>query len=493
MANDLIVVSMDGFRSIARSMVDKRGFGIVGGELWQNAMDEKPQRVDFTIEPIEGKPAVHVRVEDDGPGYQDLSHAWTLYAPSAKKDDPEKAGRFNRGCKIVLCFCREATIHTTSGLVQFSRSKGREVFPRRKREKGTVFDAEMDCTREQYDQLMTYMRQILPPLEARVNPVRLFVNGEEVIRRTPVGTFMESLPTEIGEDLHRTVRKCSVQIHRVHDGETPHIYELGIPVVPIECKWHVNVLQKIPLNTDRDNVLPAYRKNLLAYVLNQMHAHLDEQDVQQAWTTEATDSEKCEDRAMEAYLDKKFGEKRTVFDLSDPEANNRAVAEGYTVIPSRALTSGQREHVRSNVSLARPSGHVFPTSKPYSDDPNAPVVKVLEESKLTEGMKLVRSYAVALAEELMGVQIKVQFVTTSNGFAACYGGRALDFNVRRLGKAWFEGGRDESKDRLLIHEFGHEFESNHLDEKYHDALCQLGAKMVALALTKPEFFKRFEE
>lgn len=489
MSKDLIVVSMDGFRAIARSMVEKRGFGMVGGELWQNAMDEKPPRVDFTIEPIEGKPAIKIRVEDNGPGYKDLSHAWTLYAPSGKKDDPEKAGRFNRGCKIVLCFCRTASIHTTSGLVTFDRADGREVFPRRKREVGTVFEAEMDCTREQYEQLMIYMRQILPPLS--LNPVRLYLNGEEIIRRAPVGHFMESLPTEIGEDLRRTVRKCSVEVHRVKDGETPHIYELGIPVVPIDCKWHINVMQKVPLNTDRDNVSPTYRKDLLAYVLNEMHSHLDEKDVQQTWTTEATDSEKCKDDAMDSYLTKKFGEKRVVFDPSDPEANNRAMAEGYTIIPSRGLTEGQRTHVRDNVSLARPSGHIFPTDNPYSTDPGAPSVKVLEEHELTKGMRHLRDYAKALAKELMFVNITVNFVHTTNGFAACYGGRTLDFNVFRLSRAWFDGGRNLDKDRLIIHEFGHEYESNHLSEKYHEALCKLGAKMVELALKKPDFFKKF--
>ena len=36
----------------------------------------------------------------------------------------------------------------------------------------------------------------------------------------------------------------------------------------------------------------------------------------------------------------------------------------------------------------------------------------------------------------------------------------------------------------------HHIESNHLDERYHEALCNLGAKLTSLALTKPAMFRR---
>ncbi len=44
---------------------------------------------------------------------------------------------------------------------------------------------------------------------------------------------------------------------------------------------------------------------------------------------------------------------------------------------------------------------------------------------------------------------------------------------------------------LLIHEFGHQFASSHLDAKYHEALTRLAARMVSLALTDPGFFTLF--
>ena len=49
----------------------------------------------------------------------------------------------------------------------------------------------------------------------------------------------------------------------------------------------------------------------------------------------------------------------------------------------------------------------------------------------------------------------------------------LDFNLQWLGHKWFEQGVTEDVDRLLIHEFGHEYSADHLSEEYHEALCQL--------------------
>ena len=46
-------------------------------------------------------------------------------------------------------------------------------------------------------------------------------------------------------------------------------------------------------------------------------------------------------------------------------------------------------------------------------------------------------------------------------------------------------------DRLLIHELGHEFSSDHLSAEYHDGLCRLGARLKWLALEKPEALRRF--
>ena len=42
---------------------------------------------------------------------------------------------------------------------------------------------------------------------------------------------------------------------------------------------------------------------------------------------------------------------------------------------------------------------------------------------------------------------------------------------------------------LLIHEFGHAVEANHLSDKYHAALTLIGAKLARLAVERPEVFR----
>jgi hypothetical protein len=57
-------------------------------------------------------------VQDDAPeGFRDLTHAFTLFAESAKKTNPEQRGRFNLGEKLVLAMCDEVTIRTTKAAV----------------------------------------------------------------------------------------------------------------------------------------------------------------------------------------------------------------------------------------------------------------------------------------------------------------------------------------------------------------------------------------
>jgi hypothetical protein len=187
---DWFTAHKDGLRQINERLVERRGFGIIGGELYQNVMDTAATKCIFTINKVPGKPRIHLTVEDDGPGFTNLTDAWTLYAPSEKKDDPTKAGRFNLGEKTVLSFAYEATIHTTSGMVVFN-SAGRQEYPRRKRAQGTIFTAELACNQERYEQLIAYMRTILVR-----EGLLLVVNDEEIPYREPIKVWQETLATE---------------------------------------------------------------------------------------------------------------------------------------------------------------------------------------------------------------------------------------------------------------------------------------------------------
>lgn len=493
--SDWFTAHKEGLRQIAQRLVERRGYGILAAELYQNVMDTDATECEISIGKLPGRPLAEIVVVDNSStGFTDLTHAWTVFAPSMKKDDPTKAGRFNLGEKVVLAFCKTAEIETMTGTVLFDKD-GRHEHPRRKRAIGTRFSAVISCTEDQHTEFVFSTLKIL------VRPgLKLTVNGRVVEPRTPIKTFEESLQTEIGEELRKSVRKCEVQIFEPLPGETPMLYELGIPVVETGDKWHVNVLQKVPLNVDRDNVTPAFLRSVRTFVLNNMYDQIKAEDTTSTWVNEATSDERCIAPALQTFRIQKYGEKSVALDPTNPEANNEAMAHGFTVIPSRGLTPGQRDNLYKH-DLLTSSSTEFPTAGKgaYSDDPNATPVIPLSDDELTPGMIQIREYTLGVARRVIGKIINVEFVKVKNfsgkPWGACYG-RGLGqsrfhYNVAKLGKDWFAHGVTEEVDDLIIHELGHEFESNHLSEKYYDALTMIGAKLKAAVMADIKWFKKF--
>ncbi len=102
------------------------------GELVQNALDEVGvTTINITLASVPGRPLADLTVADDSPeGFKDLSHAYTLFANSYKRDNPEQRGQYNFGEKLVLAVCDGASISTTTGTVVFDPTEGRIEKPR---------------------------------------------------------------------------------------------------------------------------------------------------------------------------------------------------------------------------------------------------------------------------------------------------------------------------------------------------------------------------
>ena len=458
-------------------------------ELIQNSLDEAGvTQIAVTLALVPGRPLADLMVEDDAPeGFRDLSHAYTLHAESYKRGNPEQRGRYNIGEKFVLAVCENATISTTTGTVVFDPEEGRIEQPRQKRERGSVFQGRIKLTREEYPQVCDYLRSLLLP-----EGIAVTFNGDRLLPRKPLRTFEAGLDTLVADDqgvMRPRVRKTTVGIYEALPGEVPAIYEMGLPVVETGDRWHVNVGQKVPLTLNRDNVRPAYLQAVRVAVLNAAFDLLTEDEEATAgWCKLAGSDPRCSDDAIKHLIRLRFGDKVAAPDPSDVEAMKAFQAQGGTIVVG--LSKGEWENVRRSRAVL-PAGQICPTGKPYSDDPGAKGVTVVPEEKWTEGMKNIVAYARFLAGELMGVSLVVSVVHTTNNFAACYGAGRLDFNLLRLGHRWFDQGITEEVDGLLIHEFGHQFSSDHLSHEYHEALCRLAAKLKRLALEKPETLRRF--
>jgi len=270
---------------------------------------------------------------------------------------------------------------------------------------------------------------------------------------------------------------------------------MGIPVVQLDTPWSVNVMQRIPLNLDRDNVSPTYARKVHAALLNAMQDGLDGIDPDAPWVREAAGAPEVSPDAFVAVLNARFGENRVMVDPSDREAGHRAVASDHRVVHGNQLNAGEREVLKrlrsEGIDPLVPAGQTkFKTPKPYGDGPG--VAKVIPEDEWTPRMREVVAYAKHVHGLLMGdttAPLRVRIVHTTNGFAACYERLEprMDLNLFRLGHAWFDetdAGALERVNDLLIHEYGHHSESNHLSAAYYKALTKLGAKLTRCALER---------
>ena len=474
----------------------ERGAPRVFLELVANALDEHQAgmtEITLQVTPIPGRSLADVVVEDNSPaGFCDLSHAHTLFADSYKRGNPEQRGQFNLGEKMFLSLCRTANISTTTGTVEFVQDGGRKEHPKRKRKIGTRIEAVYEITRDEVVALDHLVESLLLP-----GGVSVSYNGRLLECRTPLKEIEATLPTmqaDADNIMRPTIRRTKLRVYEARSSEQPYLYELGIPVVEVDIRWHVSVGQKVPLNRDRDNVTPAYYRKVCTAVAEAMRDELTAQDAN-TWGNAVLADKDALMPVVQKLMDERFGQDRASYDPNDPEANIAGAAKGATIVTGRMLSKEQWENVKEK-GLIAPAGKRWPTPKPWSDDPNAPPAVFLEESELSDGMRNVRAYAVWLAKELLGVNLTVKFAKEM-GTTAAYSRRGpnmgvLEFNVQRLGRNWFSS-IAEKTDELLIHELAHHEAGVHYSDEYHEACCRLGARLKRLALNQPKGFAAFQE
>ena len=475
--------------------VDRAGLARIAGrrnklfvlrELLQNAWDEKSTAVSVEIhKPANGSGLSTIRVTDDAPeGFADLAHAYTLFAPSAKVADATKRGRFNFGEKLVLALCSEARIETTTGTVIFDRGEARRRSPK-KRTAGSMFEGKLRLNEAEREALIASARAMLVPEDKRTT-----VNGDEVFPRKALREFEHMLTTEVAGDdgmLRSTWRDTTLGVFEVAPSEKAHLYERGIPVVETGDRWHVDVGQKVPLNLERDNVSPAYLRDVRVAVANATRDLLTVEDANASWGRDALADYQCQPETAKRLVELRFGDKAVIADPSDPEANSTAVAHGYTLVHGSQLNVDEWQRIRDH-SVMLPAGRVFPTPKAFSSDGSP--LKTIEVADWTGGMRRFARLAQDAARATIDRDVSV-VMANDRGWphAGAFGpAGTLYINAAKLGHSWFDDVASEGQLDLLIHEFGHHVEANHLSDKYHEALTKIGAKLVRLAVERQEVF-----
>jgi hypothetical protein len=473
-------VDRAGLAAIAK----RRGMAFIVTEPVQNAWDEDTTEVHITLEPVAGKPRAILTVTDDSPdGFRDLTDSYMMFRQSYKINDPEKRGRFNVGEKLLLAVARCARVTSTTGSVIFGE-KGR-TRSRRKTEAGSVLTAELMMTREEVAEALKLATTLIPP-----DAIKTYVNGELLARREAIVRFDATLETEIQGDeggFKYTTRKTVVRVYEPQPGEEPTLYEMGIPIDTLDCAWHVNIMQKVPLSVDRASVRFGYLRSVARKAAENMADHMSEEVARQPWVSDALER-MDDDDAVRTIIKQRFGD-AVVQDPSSPEANKRAMDAGYSVIGGNSLTKAAWATVRRAEAI-KPAGKVFSTGKVDFGPDGAPTT---ERGKWTKAMERVADYCYEFSAMAVGHELGVEYVDDPLlGIEACMGSGRVTLNIaggiagRFLSvvssklddpNGYMAVHKYEEFNALLIHECAHVKAKDHLTDKFNDECCRIGAKL----------------
>lgn len=478
MSNALIVDKA----GLARKLANKPKSFIVW-ELLQNALDEKTTEIHITARMLPGKPECHIVVEDDSPeGFSDMSSIYTMFKDSKKAPDPTKRGRFEIGEKLVVALAKRMVVTTTKGCVEFDGDTRKNR--RDKTEAGSKIEVWVKMTRPEFDEVCSAIERFLPhETEAFV-----YFNGKRLEPRPALGMVNTALPTVVSDEngnLKRTQRKADVIVYPVGADEQGTIYEMGIPVMDSGDKWHYDVRQRVPVNWERNSVPPAFLRNVRTAVVESLYDKLNDEDVTKGWVQGTLAH--LEPEAVRAVIKKRFGDKVVIADPSDPEGTKLAASQGYTVVHGAAFDKDTWNSIRTAGAM-QPAGQVTPSPKPYNPE-SQDEEKLMSEADWSPDIQSRVNFAKRLAKRLMGCELNVRITMDFGvGWSANFGKfnsrvAHMALNYRSLGKRWFAlPHHDPEVLRLLIHEFGHWYSSDHLSREYHDALCKLGAKLANAVL-----------
>jgi hypothetical protein len=474
-SNDWFEVDRAGLAKV----LARRGQEFALFELVQNAWDEPGVTTVVATLKTTGHGLATFTITDDAPdGFKDLTHAYRMFAESAKKQNPEQRGRFNFGEKLVFAMAKEAKVKTTTGTIHFDengRHRRREAS-----ERGSEVSVTFRMNREEVARAIEHFNRLLVP-----SSIRMTVNEARLVAPTPVAEFDCVLPTEVANadgQLVRKMRKTTVRAYAASEGAPAAIYEMGIPVCEIDGPWWLDIGQKVPLTMDRENVSEAFKKALSLEAFNALHHLMPNESFAATWVKQATENPEASPAAVTHFVRARFGEKVVSFDPSDPEANKLAVAAGYVVLPGGTFTGPQWENIRAT-GFVKPAGKVTPSAKGWDGDgaANAKDCPPIPEQEWTEEMRMVAEYATKVALVVLEAAIRVEFYSSVHMLAsATYGPGTLSFNKQRLGNQWFDMEKNRLKiDDLLIHEFGHHYAGDHLSENYYRALTSIAARFIA--------------
>lgn len=440
-------------------------------ELIQNAWDENVKVVKVNLSFNKGITQIEIS-DDSKEGFRDLKDSYTLFKETYKRKDPEKRGRFNIGEKQVFSICERAEIITTKGTIIFDK-KGRQEISKKISE-GTIILISVKMTKEEYQEILENLSLYLHPQH-----ISFYINREKMLYIKPHKTFKTKLTTEIADEnniIRKVTRETKVELYKMNKDN--YLYEMGIPVTKIDCEFSINILQKIPLSIDRENVSQAYLQDLFAEVLNNIYQELSKENISTSWIREGMSDERISKEAVEEVINKRYGDNVVVADPFDKNSIDEAISHGYRVIYGNEMSKEEWNNVKS-FDIVQSSSSLFGT-------------RIEGASLITPNkeQELVAEYSKRIAKRLLNINLKVNFIKERAMITAQFESLSdtLTFNIAKLGNGFFEITVAPQTTDLILHELGHHA-GNHTESGYHELITKMAGELVDIALKEPEFFK----
>ena len=326
-------------------------------ELVQNALDAVEES-SGTVEVAyhhDGRDFV-VACRDTGTGIADLSALRVVYL-TFKLDSHRKRGRFGRGFKEILSVAQSAKIRSGTGEIHFLEEQGlqitREVLARSPI-KGTSIKMTFDWPADLIAKFDPYFSRFLVP-----DNVTLLLNGRALPHRHVVHEIDATLTTEVynpeSQTWRKPRRKTRIQLVAARADETAFIYEMGIPVAAAEwtVPFHANVLQRVPMNPNRDALASGYAKRLHQACLQTLLPALDPNEATADWVGAAGAQSGAD--IQKEIITKVFGATavRSVPSMGKRDFDHDAERMGAAVVKTAQMSSGFREMAKEHLPTAQ--------------------------------------------------------------------------------------------------------------------------------------------
>ena len=346
-------ISTEGFAALNQSRPPEH----LVKELVQNSLDSV-QETGGSVDLRYGHDGERFVVEchDTGTGISDLSTLRVVYL-TFKTDSHLKRGRFGRGFKEILSVAKSAVILSGGKEIRFLEECGQQIT----RESdavngsaGTQILMTFDWPPQTVEQFDTYFQRLLVP-----SNIQLALNGRALSGRHVTHEVDGLLTTEVyNSESHswsKPRRKTTIELVKIRGDEEPSIYEMGIPVASAEwtMPYHANVLQRVPMNPNRDALASGYAKRIHKTCLPTLLPELSEEEATADWV--GTAGSLSEPEVQKQIIIKAFGEHavRSVPTMGKRDFDHDAERIGAAIVKTAQMSSGFREMAKEHLPTAK--------------------------------------------------------------------------------------------------------------------------------------------